>query len=171
MPTCIKCGKESHNHRVCPFCFTEYPAADAGSHSAKGARRGLPITISPPVKWGLAALIGVVAIAYFVVGRERTIPTGEVVENVIAASMSRGEAEALLRRVQETAKVEMRADGLAVTFPATMWPDQRAGQLAAAQQYARAQEIVDGTRRPISFYNPDGQLYAKSDANGVMMMR
>lgn len=176
MPLCAKCGKESKNLRMCPFCFSEYGLQSAPSRKSSSflrARdaRGNAIPISPKVKWGVVGLIAVFAVGYFFLGRERSIPTGVVLANVVASPMSSGEAAALVKRIKQTAKVETRGTELVVTFPEAIWPQQRAGQLAAAQQYFRAVEIVEGKRRNISFYEPSGALYAKADAAGVVMTR
>ncbi|MBM3907240.1 MAG: hypothetical protein FJ363_04070 [Gemmatimonadetes bacterium] len=176
MPVCSKCGKESHNQRMCPHCFAEYSPQDRASGRAGGAPASakqlvakLPFT--PRMRWGLLGVLLASGIWFGFAGREREIPAGEVIENLVAAPMSAGEAEALVRRVRQEAKVETRGEELAVTFPAALWPQQRAGQLAAAQQFARAIEIVEGRKRTISFYDPSGSLYAKADAAGVVMVR
>jgi hypothetical protein len=53
-----------------------------------------------------------------------------------------------------------------------MFPERREGQLALAQQYARADAIVRGRKRAISFLDPDGSLFARADpAKGVAMTR
>jgi hypothetical protein len=174
MPVCDKCGKESHNLRMCPFCFAEYSQPRGGARQSTGfalSNSALALKLSPPVRWGLLAVIVLLGGWYFFLGRERTIPTGVVVANLVAAPMSRGEAEALLRRVKAEATVEDRGGSLRVSFPAALWPERRAGQLAAAQQYARAVDVVEGRKRDISFFDPSGTLYAKATAEGVVMVK
>ena len=84
----------------------------------------------------------------------------------------REEALALIKRTRETALVEMQNDEVNVSFPASTWPAQAEGQFALAQQFARADEIVEGKKRRIFFYNPSGRLFAQSDGvTGVTVMR
>jgi hypothetical protein len=159
---------------MCPFCFAEYPQPRGGARQSALAAAGsgaLALKLSPPVRWGLLGVIVLFGGWYFLFGRERAIPTGVVVADLVAAPVSRGEAEALLRRVKAEATVEERGGELTVSFPAALWPERRAGQLAAAQQYARAVEVVEGRRRNISFFDPSGTLYAKATAEGVVMVK
>lgn len=174
MPVCDKCGKESHNLRMCPFCFAEYPQPRGGARqSTASAISGgaLALKLSPPVRWALLAVIVLVGAWYALSGRERAIPTGVVVADLVAAPMSRGEAESLLRRVKAEATVADRGGEVTVRFPAALWPERRAGQLAAAQQFARAVQVVEGRKRNISFFDPSGTLYAKATAEGVVMVK
>ena len=108
---------------------------------------------------------------YFVFTGEQGIPVGVVVPNILAAPMSRTEAEGYMRRVRETGTIEARGGDVAVTFPAASWPERRDGQLALAQQVARADEIIEGRKRTIAFYDPAGKLYARAEAAGVMLVR
>jgi hypothetical protein len=127
--------------------------------------------MSPAVKWGVLALIVAFGIWYFAFGREKSIPVGVVVADVVNAPMSGNEAETVVRRMKETGTVETKGDVLDVTFPAALWPQLRAGQLAAAQRYARAVEMTEGKGRKIAFRDPAGVLYAKADAAGVMLVK
>ena len=140
------------------------PAGARGSHGTKA-------TLSPVVKWGMPALIVAFGVWYFVFAGERRIPVGVVMPNIVTVPMTQIQAEGLLRRVKETGSVETRGADLAVTFPRAIWPERRDGQLALAQQYARAVEMTEGKKRNIGFYDPAGNLYAKADPTGVMMVR
>ena len=183
MPICSNCGKESNNVRTCPFCFVEYgPPKDAtrGSTTARavpagaGGRAGKGTTLaglSPAVRWGLPALIVVFGVWYFAFNGERKIPVGVVMPNMVVSPMSRGEAESVLRRLNATSTIAMRGGAMTVTFPKAIWPEHRDGQLALAQQYARADEIVSGSKRSILFHDPDGTPYAKASEAGVLMVR
>jgi len=47
-----------------------------------------------------------------------------------------------------------------------------AGQLALVQQFTNADEIVEGRKRRIYYYNPNGKLFAQSDGvRGVVLVR
>ena len=195
MPVCSRCGKESKNLRVCPFCHSEYTADDiAGRTKPPRASRATPTpfrgtaavpapgapgrptirrqqAISPVTKIGLPIVIVAFAAWYFLLTGEKKLPTGVVLPYIIAAPMTPTEAQGLLARMTQSAKIETRDGAIAVTFPAAMWPERHDGQLALAQQYARADSLVNGSRRAISFYDPSGNLYAKADAAGVVLTR
>ncbi len=161
---------------MCPFCFAEYPPQAGSSHrggSAAGRRKAMAvhITWSPTMKRGVIGLIVVLGAGYMFINREPNIPTNEVVANILVAPMSVGEAAALVQRVKVAAKVDVRDADIAVTFPQALWSEKRSGQLAMAQQYARAVAIVEGKSRNITFYDPAGVLYARADAAGVVMVR
>lgn len=190
---CPNCGKESNNIRVCAFCQAPYPIggpADAGA--PRDVRAGASPRTSKPTssrellgdldqaiarrsrakRWGAIGLLTVFVLGYYFVGRERSIPVGEVLPNLIAAPMSRAEAAATLNATNGTAQVEERDGGLIVRIAAATFPQRRDGQLALAQQYARADEVVLGRKRSISFLDPDGNQFARADPEkGVMMTR
>jgi hypothetical protein len=50
-----------------------------------------------------------------------------------------------------------------VSYAANVFPAQLDGQLALAQQFARADEIVEGRKRRMVFYDPQGRIFARSD--------
>lgn len=190
---CPTCGKESHNIRVCAHCQTPYPkdasvrAGDSSSSQAAAARRkaeggayagvlgDLRRILTRPsstMRQIAVGLLVVFAVGYYLTGRERTIPAGVVLPNVIATAMSENDAAALLTTVGQTAKVEEREGTLTVQIPAATFPSRREGLLAFAQQYARADEIVQRRKRAISFLDPTGSLFAQADpAKGVMLTR
>ena len=187
MMLCPKCGKESNNVRVCAFCQTPYPIDVADPHgSSRSPRataslkaaglaanpRAVMARLSPTQRWGIIGLLAVVAVGYYFATRERVIPVGVAVPNLIAAPMSPNEAASTLRTVNETAQVDLRNGELTVRISAAAFPQKREGQLALAQQYARADAIVEGRQRPINFLDPDGNRFARSDPEkGVVMTR
>jgi hypothetical protein len=66
----------------------------------------------------------------------------------------------------------VRNGELTVRVSAGAFPQKREGQLALAQQYSRADEIVEGRKRAINFLDPDGNRFARSDPEkGVAMTR
>ncbi len=108
---------------------------------------------------------------FYFVGRERPIPVGVAIPNLITAPMSPTEAVGILKTVNGTAQVEERGGELIVRVT-TGFPERRDGQLAFAQQYARADQIVQGKQRAISFLDPAGKSFAKADpSKGVVMTR
>ncbi|MDH5233636.1 MAG: hypothetical protein OEW77_01675 [Gemmatimonadota bacterium] len=120
---------------------------------------------SPIVRWsGLGILV--VLVAWYVTtrpGARVTAPPGEVPANIISAPMSREEAIALIKQTRERALVEEQAGEVFVSYAANVFPAQIEGQLALAQQFARADEIVEGRKRRMIFYDPRGRIFARSD--------
>ncbi|MCE9602345.1 MAG: hypothetical protein K8S21_09095 [Gemmatimonadetes bacterium] len=203
---CAVCNKESNNRRVCPFCFTPYPAdapqsrqstatgrqstgttrqsTAAGKASWPGDRqtaaatgegggaiggaveraRAFVMRQTPLVRWSAAGIV-VVLILWTTTGGsdEKKYAAGSVPSNIIATPMQREEAIALLKRTRETALVDMQSDEVFVSYPAATFPLLAEGQIALAQQFARADEIVEGRKRRIFFYNPSGRIFAQSD--------
>jgi len=205
---CAVCNKESNNRRVCPFCFTPYPAdapesrqstgvgrqstsvprqstgvprqstavkkpsgpgaksaggAPAGGGAIAGARAAF-MRQSPTVRFTSVGIAIVLVVWLFTGGEEeRTFETGSVPTNIIASPMQRTEAIALIKQTRETALVETQSDEVMVSYPAASFPLLEAGQIALAQQFARADEIVEGRKRRIFFYNPSGRIFAQSD--------
>lgn len=189
---CQKCGKESNNVRMCAFCQTPYfiegpdrattsrdqQGRDAPSvaktkseRGAAGGPRGILGSASPTMRRGLIAALALLTVGVYFITRERPIPAGVVLPNVIAAPMSPDEARVFLETVNASAKVEPRDGKLFVQMTGT-FPDLRQGQLALAQQYARADAIVFGSKRALVFLDPSGNRFAEADPNtGVMMTR
>lgn len=179
MPHCEKCGKDSKNLRVCPFCFTPYrPQPGSGGRSASARARQAAggggfqfANLSPAVKFGVPIAIVAFILWFAFSGREPGVPVGVVAPDVITTPMSKGMAEAFVRQINAGAAVERRGSDITITFQAASWPQRKVGQLALAQQYAHAVEIVEGSRRNIKFLNPNGVQFAKADAAGVTMLK
>lgn len=197
---CTSCNKESSNRRVCPYCFTPYPAdapatrastakprltgatpvqSGPGSDIATSVRNasdgvnGFLKRQSPIVKWSGFGII-VVSLIWALSDRAPTVtaPPGEVPANIITAPMSRDEALALVKQTREQALVEYQSDEVFVSYGATTYPTQVEGQLALVQQFTRADEIVEGRKRRIFFYDPQGRIFAQSDGIlGVKLVR
>lgn len=191
---CPKCEKESNNLRVCPFCQTPYPTdvsarggtprftrATATPRSSR-ATSARDVATDPRVamaeakrsrtiRWVVIGVLAAGTAVFYFVARDKPIPVGVALPNLIAASMSPIEAANLLRTVNGTAQVEERGGELVVRV-SNGFPERRDGQLAFAQQYTRADEIVQGKKRAISFLDPGGKSFAKADpAKGVAMTR
>jgi len=99
------------------------------------------------------------------------VPVGVVAPDVTTTRMSKEMAEAFVRQINTGAVVERRGSEITITFQAANWPQRKVGQLALAQQYARAIEIVEGFSRNIRFLDPNGVEFAKADAAGVTMLK
>lgn len=191
---CAVCNKESNNKRVCPYCFTPYPpeepkgrttravprqtvaAKAAAEHRGRGPLDGLKDLIAkqtPLVRWSGLGII-VLSLLWVTTGGDDKpeLTPGSVPSNIIVSEMMREEAVALMKRTRETALVEMQSDEVSVSFPGATWPKEKEGQIALAQQFARADEILEGKKRRIVFHDPSGNVYARSDGvNGVRVER
>jgi hypothetical protein len=185
---CPSCGKESSNLRVCAHCQTPYPTDEAGHGKAsRGTKSAHGLAASEhaagdsllttwrqsrTVRWSVIGLLSLLVLGYFIAGRERTIPVGVVVPNMLTAPMAMNEAEAFLNTVHATARVEVQGGELTVQISATAFPQRRAGQLTLAQQYSRADAIIQGHQRAIGFLDPRGNPFARAEPNrGVVMTR
>lgn len=179
---CPNCGKNSTNLRVCGFCQTPYPTDASGEIASPRSSQATPSRGSARVprtadqsrarRQVAIGLLAAFTIAVYFFTREPVIPAGVVMPNLIASPMSAGEASETLRMVNATAQLEVRDGELTVRLKASAFPLRRDGQLAFAQQYARADEIVQGRKRAIGFLDPDGNRFAVADpATGVSLTR
>ena len=181
---CPTCGKESTNLRVCGFCQTPYPADEPGkaaapkparatsSRAAAGDSRRHIAGLSRAKRLGILGVLAAITAGSYFVLHERTIPVGVAIPNLIAAPMAPAEAAATLAQMNAAAQIEVRNGELSVRISAATFPQRRDGQLALAQQYARADEIVHGSKRPIRFLDPAGVSFAEADVvKGVFMTR
>ncbi len=150
------------------------PAAEGGLGVAIDRVRELFMRQSPVVRWSVAGIAAVVVVWMTVGGGSgaKTYEGGTVPSNIIATPMQREEAIALVKYTRETALVDTQADEVFVSYPAATFPLLEEGQVALAQQFARADEIVEGRRRRIFFYNPSGRIFAQSDGvTGVTVIK
>lgn len=187
---CPTCDRTSTNRRVCPHCFTPYPVDDGtpslrrnptplsqpaqgsapvGAVSAgarAGAGGGASSSISPIVIWTGLGIALVLAAWLFLPGEpagNASGGAGSVASAPARPTMSITEAQAVLRQTHETALVESQADEVFVSYRAATFPLREEGQLELAKRYAEADEVAEGRRRRIYFYNPNGRVFAQSD--------
>ena len=140
---------------------------------AYGSARDFVMRQTPVVRWSSLGILIVLAFWLYSLGAPRAdLAPGSVPSAIIASPMQREEAIALVKRTRETALVETQADEVMVSYPAATFPLTLEGQIALAQQFARADEIVEGRKRRIFFYNPSGRIFAHSDGvTGVTVAR
>ena len=120
---CISCNKESNNLRVCPFCFTPYPAQAAQKRQTQRVNRaGSPaqrlveplkdyyatartfaMRQTPVVRWSGAGIIVVLFLWVVTGGGRRKFEVGVVQSEIIATPLQREEALALIRQTRTTA--------------------------------------------------------------------
>ena len=123
-------------------------------------------------RWGVIGFLALFTGGYWFMTREPTIPVGTPVPNLIAGPMSQLEAAGIVKSTSAGSEPEVKDGVLIVRVAAIRFPERRIGQIALAQQYARADEIVTGKKRPITFIDPTGQKFASSDPQkGVVMTR
>jgi hypothetical protein len=196
---CAVCNKESKNQRVCPYCFTPYPAeqpsakrptrsspapgagAAVGGGSASdslGALRekaqeawAFYLRQTPIVRYTSAAIVAVLLLMWLTSSGSQ-YEAGVVQSEIIATPLERDEALATIRSTRETALVDIQQDEVFVTYSAATFPVREEGQLALVQLFTRADEIVEGRKRRIYFYNPNGKMFAQADGvRGVVLVR
>lgn len=146
----------------------------ASATKAYEGARALVMRQSATVRWAGAGILFVILLWRVTQSPdEASFATGSVPSNIIATPMQREEALALINRTRSTALVEVQGnDEVFVSYPAATFPLHEDGQIALAQQFARADEIVEGRKRRIFFYNPSGRVFAQSDGiTGVTVVR
>ena len=175
---CAVCNKESKNRRVCPYCYTPYPTEPVtgagrragGRPGQQAGRRWLPAQ-SPVVRYSVAGIV-LVLFFWWATREAPQFETEVVPPQVIATERQRDAARAVITQTRERAVVEIQQDEVFVSYPAAAFPVREAGQLALAQQFTNADEIVEGRKRRLYFYNPQGKLFAQADGvRGVVLVR
>lgn len=200
---CAVCNKESKNLRVCPYCFTPYPA-EGPSAKRTSSTRQMPVTgtaapggsgaapvaeaierlralalqgwafyqkQTPIVRYASAGIV-LVLVLWWATSDEPAFEAGVVQSEIIATPMQREEALAIIKTTRETAIVDVQQDEVFVSYPAATFPVREEGQLALVQQFTNADEIVEGRKRRIYYYNPNGKLFAQADGvRGVVLVR
>lgn len=190
---CATCNRESKNLRVCPYCFTPYPP-DAIAAAQRAAQRGgttgeiaAVVTAAASAGWQRATgwlgrrsvptriavgALALAAILWLLVPGESDDGPVVLPSDIAATPMQRAEAEALLRQTRQSALVDVQQDEVFVSYPEATFPALEAGRLALAREFATADEIVEGRKRRINFYDPSGRLFAQSDAiEGLRLVR
>lgn len=148
------------------------PEAPSGLTIALRRGRDMVMAQTPVVRWTGAGILLVLLIWMFTGGEEPGFEPGTVPSNIIASPMQQEEAVALIKHTRETALVDESSDEVYVSYPAASFPLRADGQIALAQQFARADEIVNGRKRRIFFYNPNGKVFAQADpVRGVTVVR
>ncbi len=190
---CPTCDRDSTNRRVCPFCFSPYPPDDDRApltqrttsvpresasnltltqtieHAAIGTR-DFVMKQTPVVRWSGAG-IALVLMFWMLSTRDAPAATGtrgmEGAGTPVPATevtMTREAATAYIQQTRGTALVEMHNDEVFVSFNAATFPLKEEGQIALVMRFATADEVVEGRKRRIFFYNPNGRIFAQSDA-------
>lgn len=196
---CAVCNKESKNLRVCPFCYTPYPTEPVTGAGRRSSTRMSPVptpaqkspigdAIATAKKLGAQAWatfrrqtplvqyttggILLVLVLWISTREEPQFEAGVVQSDVIATPIQRDEALAVIKQTRSTAVVDIQQDEVFVSYPTATFPILEAGQLALVQRFTSADEIIEGRKRRIYFYNPNGKLFAQADGvRGVVLVR
>jgi hypothetical protein len=164
---------------MCPFCYTAYAPEGKGARqlgsiqSPRGKRSSTGAAMNLPgwVTWGVPILIIAGLVWRFVVDSEPAIQVGVVAQEMVTTPLTQVQSEAIVKRMKESAQVVTKGNDIVVKIPSKIWPLRRVGQLAMAQEYSHAVEKVEGRKRSILFYDPDGVMYARTDEGGVVMLK
>lgn len=123
-------------------------------------------------RWSVIGGLAAFTIGFYLFTRDRVIPVGVALPNLITIPMSADDAARTIKAYEGSTAIDPRTGSVTVRISAKTFPERRDGQLALAQQYARADEIVLGRKRVISFIDPGGAQFAMADpATGVVMTR
>jgi hypothetical protein len=194
---CTACNKESNNRRVCPYCFTAYPADGLQGRPSAPAGRGStsrPVVqaqgmdfgpLEPVrawfarqtnvVRWSAIGIIVIALLWLFTGDGDAVDPAAgpvAVPANVAVEPMTRESAIEFVRRTRETALVEEQSGEVFVSYPASTFPADESAQLQLATQFVAADEAIEGRKRRIFFHNPSGRRFAQSDGvTGLTVLR
>src|ERR1019366_9174648 len=145
---CPKCGKESNNLRVCPFCQTPYPidgsartatpritragasprTSTATSSSGLAAASRIAMARQSRAKrWGVIGLLAAFTAGDYFMTPDPGISIGVAIPNLIAGPMTPRAATGILQRVNDAAPVELRDGELTVRVAAATFPERRDG--------------------------------------------
>lgn len=86
-----------------------------------------------------------------------------VPSTLTATPAERDEALRLIARTRDSALIETQVDEVMVSYSAAVFPLDAASQRQLVTAFARADEIAEGRKRRIYFYNPSGRVFAQSD--------
>jgi hypothetical protein len=133
---------------------------------------------TPIVRWTGAGIVLLLLLWAFTGGDDTTAAAnpmtapGEAVGGEALPPITREDALAHIAQTRGTALVEVQSDEVFVSFAAANFPLDEPGQVLLVRRFAQADEVVEGRRRRIYFYNPTGRLFAQSDAvTGVTLKR
>jgi len=136
-----------------------------GSHGALAPildflRRQTPLVLISAVGIGVLLLV----LTFGTSEDETAEAVAPVVPSTLTATPAeREEALRLIARTRDSALVETQADEVMVSYSAAVFPLDAAKQRQLVEAFARADEIVEGRKRRIYFYNPSGRVFAQSD--------
>jgi hypothetical protein len=98
-------------------------------------------------------------------------PPRSVPSTLTVTPAEREAAVALIQSTRAQALVETQADEVMVSYSAAAFPLDAAAQRQLVEAFARADEMVEGRKRRIVFYNPAGRVFAQADGIAGLTMR
>ena len=124
----------------------------------------------------LWAAVAVGAIALVMVATDpnevpETAPPRSVPSTLTVTPSEREAALALIQSTRAQALVETQADEVLVSYSAAAFPLDPAAQRQLVEAFAKADEMVEGRKRRIVFYNPAGRVFAQADGVAGLTMR
>ena len=122
----------------------------------------------------IAAALGAIAIVAVTTDPNQvpeTAPPRSVPSTLIVTPSEREAALALIQATRAQALVETQADEVLVSYSAAAFPLDSAAQRQLVEAFARADEMVEGRKRRIVFYNPAGRVFAQADGVAGLTMR
>jgi hypothetical protein len=138
--------------------------------------RGFVMSQTPVVRWSAVGIVAVAALWIATSPSKGPSASGGAAASasgaVDATPLQRDEALSVIKQTRESALVDVQQDEVFVSYPAATFPTREDGQVELVQRFAEADGIVEGRKRRIFFYNPNGKLFAQSDAaRGVIIVR
>ena len=124
---------------------------------------------TPIVRWTIPAIVALLLFALIPIDDGANMGPGVTVPKMTPDA--KVQAESLVAATAQRATVEQSGEELVVTYAVTGFPAAESEQLALAESYARADALVQGRRRTIYFYTPQGRVFAKSDSVVGVVLR
>ena len=94
-----------------------------------------------------------------------------VPSTLVVTPQEREAAKALLDATRQQALVETQGDEVMVSYSAAAFPLTPETQRQLVEAFVRADEVVEGRKRRIVFYNPAGRVFAQADGVAGLTMR
>jgi hypothetical protein len=124
---------------------------------------------TPIVRRLLPVIVALLIFAMIPVDTGEDMGPGVTVPKV--APSAKAQAESLLAQTASRATIEQSGEELVVTYAITGFPEAPGDQRILAEQFARADALVQGRRRTVYFYTPQGRVFAKSDSVVGVVLR
>ena len=177
-------GEKNASKRASPPpIVTPRPPANSGTANdslAANARERF-MRQTPIVRWSAVGIFLVFAFWVFSGGDEAATAAGSAAGSAAGGTTSAAapalppmtvdQARAHIAQTRGTALVETNGDEVFVSFTAAAFPLRDDGQRALVERFSQADELVEGRKRRISFYNPNGRLFAQTDGAGNLILK
>lgn len=174
-------GKESTNLRICPHCFTAYPGANRRTPAdvVEGSSGALAPVIGGVSRsrrlliWAVTAF-GAIALAVTMTDPD-AVPEDawpiSIPSTLVVSPEEREVAKRILEATRAQALVESQSGEVIVSYSAAAFPLDPAAPRQLVEAFVKADEIVEGRKRRIIFYNSAGRVFAQADEIAGLSMR